>query len=106
MFDPAAETLRHMKVHFNSPDALAALQSSRRGRRGGQVDGDGDGGGCREEVLRENRERRKSLMKCGFFSSVCQPYKTVGRLYLDTRELVYNQLGTERLAKVGIDRNR
>ena len=89
--DNTAEIFRQIKFHFNSEDALAALSLSRRPR-------------CKSkpkhhsptlEKLAEDRERRKELDKCGLFSAAWQPYRPVGSVSLDMKELIYSKLGIE-----------
>lgn len=92
--DPATEIFRQVKAHFNSDDAIAALSLSRRRRSVGKAKH------FRPtlEKLAEDRERRKQLKKRGFFSVAGQPYKPVGRIQLDMKELVYTQLGIRSVA--------
>ena len=93
--DPAGEILRQFRYHFNSEDALAAIRLSHGTRSGDKPKH------YRPtlEKLAEDRERRKKLTNCGFFSVAGQPYEPLGDIFLDTRDLVYNQLGIERIVK-------
>jgi hypothetical protein len=98
--DNTTEIFRQIKFHFNSEDALAALSLSSR-----RCKGKPKHYSPTLEKLGEDRERRKELNKCGLFSEVCQPYRPVGSVCLDMKELVYNRLGIENdVAKVLLNR--
>jgi hypothetical protein len=93
MTDTTSEIVRQFRFRFNSEDAVAAIRISR----------------SREkpkhhrptlEKLTEDRERRNSFANCGFFSVAGRPYKPLGDIILDTKDLVYNQFGIERMVQV------